>query len=347
MAKTMIHFEPCKIDSSQAHNMRHKDLDYIRKDLSSSNKSLFNKNLPRNLRYFVTSLKEIVKQKTHRKMQEKAQPLKEGVLLISENTSNKDVVRVMQSIEQITGWIPMQAHIHRDEGHYGEDGRWIPNLHAHLVFCTVDLEAGKRIKKKTYKDSNGNLYFDGRRQMSDVQTAVADILGMERGGRKSIRHLNAIEFKVKEKEKELALLEKEIGKRNSLKDLFDPEIAPAAKYELLCALLKLSKQVFIKKLSLPKEFEISHIELNEKKAKGSGRFCGQHISWTLDRDGDFRWSDCVDGNGQMINPHHITVEAEPAFTAAFGVPELQESLRDAILALSTKRRKDPRKGQHF
>lgn len=39
MAQTSIHIEPCNIGSAERHNLRSKELDYIRKELSHLNES--------------------------------------------------------------------------------------------------------------------------------------------------------------------------------------------------------------------------------------------------------------------------------------------------------------------
>jgi hypothetical protein len=87
----------------------------------------------------------------------------------------------------------LQIYIHRDEGHKAtaEDiaagladtpGEFICNHHAHIVFDWMDHATGKSIKIN-------------KQQTSELQTLLAETLGMERGVSSDKKHLNALQYK--------------------------------------------------------------------------------------------------------------------------------------------------------
>ena len=61
-----------------------------------------------------------------------------------------------------------------------------------------------------WTDDKGKFIKPNRYQMSDMQTLVAEELGMERGIPSYKKHLSAVSFKVQE-EKRLFHLQKELG----------------------------------------------------------------------------------------------------------------------------------------
>ena len=78
MNKSSIHFKNIK-NTSQSHNLRLRDFDYVRKDLSPLNKSYGEMKPHKDL---INELKCIIKEKTGRSAQTKAKILIEGVFLI-------------------------------------------------------------------------------------------------------------------------------------------------------------------------------------------------------------------------------------------------------------------------
>ena len=191
MAKSSIHIKPVKVNSEN-HNLRLKDYKHVRQDLTHLNFSRMIKEQP--IREIRKELEILVKNKTGRKMQKKATPIREGVFLFTEKHTNKDIEKALEGIEQTFGIKPIQLHIHRDEGHYKKDkegnktDEWVPNLHAHVVFEWINRETGKAFKLK-------------RDDMSKLQTHFATALGMERGQKSTKKHKNALEFKIEQHEK--------------------------------------------------------------------------------------------------------------------------------------------------
>lgn len=197
MAKTSINIQPMKA-GSERHNLRHKELSYIRKDLSHLNESWIDP------RYEGKSMSEVrediarrYKSAVGQKLQKTAQPLREAVVVIGDTTTMEQLRQLAKAMERQFGIKTMQIHIHRDEGHStthpsqkGEE--WKPNLHAHLCL--------------DWTKPNGKSLALNQLHMSQLQTLTAEVLGMERGVSSDVKHLRAVQYKnKKEAERSLAL----------------------------------------------------------------------------------------------------------------------------------------------
>lgn len=198
MSKSSINIQPVKAGSEE-HNQRLKSYDYVRKELTHLNTSYFKESLFSAL----SRIKQNYQLNTGQKMQKKATPIREGVVLIKENHTADDLVRLGQKLQERFGIKLIQAYTHKDEGHWRE-GVWYPNLHGHMVFDWTD-EYGRSIKLNRY-------------QMSHMQTLVAEELEMERGVSSDKTHLSAIAFKVQEEEKRLLKLKKELKEFSNLEE---------------------------------------------------------------------------------------------------------------------------------
>lgn len=202
MSKTSIHIEPCKIGSSEQHNQRLKHLDYVRPDLSHQNERWVGvADLPAHL----DNLKTLVKDKTGRSMQAKATPIREGVIVIKQDTTIAQLRGLADAIEQRWGIKTLQIYTHKDEGHTDSDGSWKPNLHAHIVFDWVNHDTGKSIKLS-------------KQDMAEMQTMVADCLEMVRGESSDITHLGAIQYKTKAEEQRLRTLKEKTMKEEQARE---------------------------------------------------------------------------------------------------------------------------------
>lgn len=207
MAQTSIHLRPCK-GSSEIHNKREKHLDYVRADLSPMNEWWSGVESLGALRSQISAL---VKEKTGRKMQAKAEPLREGVVVIQEDTTLEQLYELGSKFKERFGVTLVQIAIHRDEGHWvdsegngtgtsvSEPPRpgdiWKPNLHAHLVFDWYDHESGKSIKTS-------------KLDAVEMQTICAEVLGMERGVSSDKRHLEAAQYKARKAMQEFDALKR-------------------------------------------------------------------------------------------------------------------------------------------
>ncbi|WP_299262645.1 relaxase/mobilization nuclease domain-containing protein [uncultured Porphyromonas sp.] len=202
MSKTSIHIEPCKIGSSEQHNQRLKHLDYVRPDLSHQNERWVGvADLPAHL----DNLKTLVKDKTGRSMQAKATPIREGVIVIKQDTTIAQLRGLADAIEQRWGIKTLQIYTHKDEGHTDSDGSWKPNLHAHIVFDWVNHDTGKSIKLS-------------KQDMAEMQTMVADCLEMVRGESSDIKHLDAIQYKTQAEEQRLRTLKEKTMKEEQARE---------------------------------------------------------------------------------------------------------------------------------
>ena len=118
----------------------------------------------------------------------------EAVLNLNANHTEKDVERVVQHIAKTLNIIPVAIAIHRDEGHLNERGHPVYNYHAHLNFITV----------KDGRQNWRNEYIKPQ-TLRQLQTDVAELLGMERGKDKretQVERLDHKQFKAAAKAKE-------------------------------------------------------------------------------------------------------------------------------------------------
>jgi len=188
--KTSINFKVAKSDS-EIHNFRKKSFDYIRKDLTHKNEYWMEQKIADRL----LKIEAFCKEKSGRKLQKNAMPVREAVVVIKENTTMQDLHNLSKRLEEELKIRIFQIAIHKDEGHYDKDtNEWKPNYHAHLVADWQDLETGKTLKHQSF-------------HYSKMQDLAAECLEMERGVSGSLTRLEAVEFKIKKKEEDLKILE--------------------------------------------------------------------------------------------------------------------------------------------
>lgn len=190
MAQTSVHLKACDIAASETHNKREKELDYVRKDLTHLNESF--SFIPHSLQTELANIRRTVKEQTGRKLQKNAVPIKEGVIVIDGKTTMADLQRYCEECRNKFGIVPLQIHIHRDEGHVRAKD-WKPNLHAHIVWSM-------------YNENGRNVRLS-KQDCRDMQTLAANVLGMERGKSSDKKHLDAMKFKIAQQEKRIEELE--------------------------------------------------------------------------------------------------------------------------------------------
>lgn len=198
MPQTSIHIEPVKA-GSEIHNKRLKHLDYVRSDLSHNNDYWESDSQENRLRI----LKDLVKAKTGRKMQAKATPILEGVVVIKPETTMDDLKKLADTLKKKFNIECFQIAIHRDEG-YPNGKEWKSNLHAHMVFDWMNHDTGKSLRTS-------------RQDMAEIQTIVADVLKMERGKSSDKKHLTAIQYKNMAASEQLEQRQQELEKLNVTK----------------------------------------------------------------------------------------------------------------------------------
>lgn len=177
MAKASINFKPIKA-TSEIHNERLKDFDYVHSELTPNNDSWKS--------HSIADMQSVVakycKATSGRKLQKNAEPIREAVVNLNSHHTMKDLQDLSQELQKKFGMQCFQIHIHRDEGKSVKE----LNYHAHMVFRWQDLKTGKTLKLN-------------RLEMSQIQTLVAQALGMERGEFKensNRERLEAVEYKV-------------------------------------------------------------------------------------------------------------------------------------------------------
>jgi hypothetical protein len=201
---------------------------YVVPELSTNNEQWINPDFGTpELRTHYDNIKQMVKEKTGRAMQEKERerkgkngkiikvagcsPIREGVLLIRPDTTLADVRKFGEECQRRWGITPLQIFLHKDEGHWlngqpeAEDResfkvgnrRFKPNYHAHIVFDWMNHETGKS-RKLNDED------------MAAMQTLASNILLMERGQAKAVtgkEHLERNDFIIKKQKAELQRIE--------------------------------------------------------------------------------------------------------------------------------------------
>ena len=182
--KTSIHL--CNVkQGSEAHNLREKELDYVDSSLTQYNESWSEESIESRMH----DIRERYERSVGQRMQAKAKPIKEGVVVIRKDTTMEQLQDFAQKCKDQLGISAFQIHIHRDEGWMRSKNPKM-NYHAHIVFdCTN--EKGKNVRL-------------GRQDLCKMQTILAESLGMERGVPSGVKHLNAIQYKVQAIEKDIA-----------------------------------------------------------------------------------------------------------------------------------------------
>ena len=219
--KTSINIKPCNIGSSEAHNKRtaeylaniRREKFYIRTDLMAGNEAWVSPDFGEaTLTDRYNQIATMVKEKTGRAMQTKdrervnkktgkvtivrgSTPLKEGVVVIKDDTTMEQLRKFCEVCKQRWGITALQVFIHRDEGHYGipgDNATWKPNLHAHIVWDWMNHDTGKSCKLD-------------EKAMSEMQTVLAECLEMERGTSKEVtgkEHLERTDFIIAKQKQE-------------------------------------------------------------------------------------------------------------------------------------------------
>lgn len=198
-------------------------LNYIHSERTAMNESWHREyqanGHPKTLRNYLADTKKIVKAKTGRAMQAKAEDnvIGEAVVVIDEQTTMEDLQKLGKAMEQRYGWTCVQIHIHRDEGYLGErtedmkhrEGKY--NLHAHMFFITTNLATGKSWKRQ-------------RGEGSVMQDITAQTLDLTRGVKKSEQAvapketLHVLEYKAMQEEIRLQTLKGEIAQEEEQRE---------------------------------------------------------------------------------------------------------------------------------
>lgn len=246
--KTSINFKPVKFDS-EAHNFRKKNFDYLRKDLTPKNEYWIEQKIADRLQKIETYCKE----KSGRKLQKNAMPIREAVVVIKEDTTMLELHHLSKRLEEELKIRIFQIAIHKDEGHYDKDTKeWKPNYHAHLVADWQDLATGKTLKHQSF-------------HYSKMQDLAAECLEMERGkSDNSLYRLEAIDFKIQKKEEYLRELE--IKQQQFESDLTNKTLEELIVMKDFLGFKKLDAEKTIE--NLKKQIKVQKLQLaSEKQTK--------------------------------------------------------------------------------
>lgn len=144
-------------------------------------------------------------------------PIREMVVVIKPDTKPED-------FDKVKTWFKdnhvstMFLSLHFDEGHLSEDGSLKANNHAHMGLDFFDWDTGKTVKL-------------GPAKMKELQTVLADALGMERGEIKELtgkEHMDVPEYRevaeaIKEKRQEEQELDSRLDEKRQEVDRLSSE----------------------------------------------------------------------------------------------------------------------------
>lgn len=193
-AKASIHFDIVKT-TSESHNQRITPLDYVHEDKAHLNEQWQSHSIEQMMKIAKAHCKKV----SGRKMQKNAEPIREAVVNLKASHNIENLKDLANELQEHYGIQCFQIYIHRDEGRE-ENGQFITNHHAHMLFNWQDQNTGKTHKLN-------------RTQLSQIQTLVARKLDMTRGELRvnsNRERLEPVEFKRQEKEKELKILQASI-----------------------------------------------------------------------------------------------------------------------------------------
>ena len=138
----------------------------------------------------IAQAKEAYINRTNQRFQAKSYEWS-AVVNIKPDTTMQDLERLSKHFNDKYGFQCYQIAIHRDEGHIDENGEKQINHHAHLEFITLDKQTGRNRQRELKPQT-----------LRQIQSEVAEILGMQRGIDKRISKAERIEPRKYAKQKE-------------------------------------------------------------------------------------------------------------------------------------------------
>jgi len=235
MAKSSINFAKAT-SHSEEHNLRKDEPSY----LLPKEHRLENEIWQHEKKESELFSKSAAKQKTGRKPKFENSRW-EAIINFNKNHSLGDLKKVAEHIEKKFNITCTSIAMHKDEGHLNERGVPIYNLHAHVNFIT-------------HKDGKQNWRkeFIKPADLRELQTEVAELLGMERGTDKRISKKERLEHRqFKATQQELAKQKDLKAEIAELRDALKENKATRADYAELEAFSKeLKEQVKAKDLTI-------------------------------------------------------------------------------------------------
>ncbi len=178
------------------------------------------------------------------------------VVNLKATSTMNDLKKLAQHFQKKYKFQCYQIAIHRDEGHIDKDtNKAVLNHHAHMEFITLDKDTGKNIMRKAHLTA---------KHFREIQTEIAQILGMKRGIDKRISKAKRIE------PRELgAIAEEKINKRDRVISKQQDKINKLKKEIERPSMLNIVKDKIVdstqnknKVKELEKELEAKNAEIN-------------------------------------------------------------------------------------
>ena len=214
MTISSINVKPIKA-GSESHNRRSHKMEHVHHELTRKNELYIQEAVyPR-----LIKIRKLCKEKSGRHMYSNATPIREAVVNLEARHNLQDLQKLSEALRKKFGVHCFQMYIHRDEGYTDrKTGEFKPNYHAHLIIDWQD-----KIKGTTKKIN--------KLGMVEMQSLVADTLGMERGkeGSKAVR-LEAQAYKAT---KRLQELEEDISDLEAKKKVLENELKAQEEEETL------------------------------------------------------------------------------------------------------------------
>lgn len=271
MHQSSINIKPIKEKTSEAHNTRKYGMAHVHKSLLWKNEIWIDSLVSEKLEM----QEKFCKSKSGRKMQSNAIPNKEAVVNLKHDHTLSDLHKLRKAFWDKFKIEIYQIYIHRDEGRIITDpeelkklqkepgaivedseGNYIKiNHHAHLVMSMQNPDTGKM------------LSFN-KHHFGQMQTIVAEVLGMDRGVEGSKAHrLEAQAYKAK---MDLKRSTKKLMDTEKHREYLDEEVKKKEFYDELClnseeiaGLEKREEKLKIERLGMKAAEMVMEMELNE------------------------------------------------------------------------------------
>jgi hypothetical protein len=223
---TSINFQPCKVESSEIHNTRAKELSYVFKDYSHENEHFFfplrKKEIDfatgektrevfrevHDLKQYDARCRELYTEKTKQKVQEGTHFIKEAVVVIHEGTTMEELVQLAKKIEEASAIeVDVKKKVNGKMIKTGERQvmpGWKPlQIHIHRDEGNTDNPEGvfernwhAHIVFDVQDKETGKSLKLAPRDMVKLQDITAEVLKMKRGERSGRVHMESHEYKI-------------------------------------------------------------------------------------------------------------------------------------------------------
>jgi mobilization protein len=223
---TSINFQPCKVESSEIHNTRAKELSYVFKDYSNENEHFYfpfkekeidfatgekTREVFREVHYlkqYDARCRELYTEKTNQKVQEGTHFLKEAVVVIHEGTTMEELVQLAKKIEEASAIeVDVKKKVNGKMIKTGERQvmpGWKPlQIHIHRDEGNTDNPEGvfernwhAHIVFYVQDKETGKSLKLAPRDMVKLQDITAEVLKMKRGERSGRVHMESHEYKI-------------------------------------------------------------------------------------------------------------------------------------------------------